>query len=157
MSWNRLVVRRALHDPHGSPAVGLKHEKETSWAVVKIRPEKFMLVRDLNSLPVRYRCSALPVSQRSWVQIPNRPYFFWPYFHYCWGSVHYCEGHFHIYVFIRSSPIWFSYIHIQSSRTFVCYVNGRRESRHNWITIIPVSNDNNNNNYNNNNNISIRP
>ena len=34
-----------------------------------------MLVRDLKSLPVRYRCSALPVSQRSWVQIPNRPYF----------------------------------------------------------------------------------
>ena len=40
MGWIRLVVRRALHHPHRSPAVCLKHEKETSWAVVEIRPEK---------------------------------------------------------------------------------------------------------------------
>ena len=123
VGWIRLVVRRALHHIHGSPAVCLKHNKETTWAVVKIRAEKkFMPVRDLSSLPVRYRCSSIPASQRSWVQIPYRLYFFWPYFHYC-------EDRFHICVFIRSSHKWFSDIHSQSSRTFICKVNGRRESK----------------------------
>ena len=55
----------------------------TTWAVVKIRPEK------KNS-------GAAPVSQRAWVQIPYTPeFFFRPYFQYCSSSVHYCEDHFH--------------------------------------------------------------
>ena len=40
-----------------------------------------------------------------------RPYFFRPYFHYNLSSVHYCEDRYHIHFFIRSSHIWFSYIH----------------------------------------------
>ena len=32
-------------------------------------------------------------------------------FHYCSSSAYYCEDRFHIHVFIRSSQIWFSYIH----------------------------------------------
>ena len=31
--------------------------------------------------------------------------------HYCSNRVHYCEDRFQIHVFIRSSHIWFSYIH----------------------------------------------
>ena len=38
----------------------------TTWAVVKIRPEKkFRPVRDLNPWPLRYRCSALPTELTS--------------------------------------------------------------------------------------------
>ena len=56
--------------------------------------------------------STAPVSQRSWVQIPYRPEFFSGLiFTTCSSSVHYCEDRFHIHVFIRSSRIWFSYIH----------------------------------------------
>ena len=34
-----------------------------------------------------------------------------PYFHYNLSCVHYCEDRSHIHSFIRSSHIWFSYIH----------------------------------------------
>ena len=91
--------------------------------------KKVMPVRDLNSWPVRYRCSALPVSHRSCSNPVQVWTFFWPYFHYCSGSVHYCGDRFHIYVFIPSSHIWFSYIHSQFESTFICNVNGRREGR----------------------------
>ena len=47
--------------------------------------------------------STAPVSQRSWVQIPYRPEFFFR------PSFHYCERRYHIHVFIRSSNIWLSY------------------------------------------------
>ena len=42
----------------------------TTWAVVKIRPEKkFRPVRDLNPWPLRYRCSALPTELRSQLEV----------------------------------------------------------------------------------------
>ena len=45
--------------------------------------------------------------------------FFRPYFHYCSSSVRYCEDRFLIRVFIRSSHIWFSYIHSHLMRITV--------------------------------------
>ena len=103
-----------------------------------------MPVRDLSSLPVRYWCSSIPASQRSWVQIPYRPYFFWPYFHYC-------EDRFHIYVFIRSSQNDFQTFTVKAlALLFVRWMVGGRVNLK--ITIIPVDNDSNNNNNNNNNN-----
>ena len=46
----------------------------------------------------------------SWVQIPYRPEFFRPYFHYCSSSVHYCKDCLHIQFFICSSLFFFSYL-----------------------------------------------
>ena len=52
--------------------------------------------------------SAAPASQRSWIQIPYRPEFFFsfrPYFHYCSTSVHYREDRFHILAAILVMPL----------------------------------------------------
>ena len=70
----------------------------TTWAVVKIRPEKisglYGIVEVMGSNPVQ-----------AWI-------FFRPYFHYCLRSVHYYEDRFHIHdVFCWSPPISF-FIHI---------------------------------------------
>ena len=102
MGWIRLVVQRALHHLHGSPAVCLQHKKNFLSSKNKAW-KKVMPVRDLNSWPVRYRCSVLPVSHRSFSNPVQVWTFFWPYFHYCSGSVHYCGNRFHIYVFIPRS------------------------------------------------------
>ena len=49
----------------------------TTWAVVKIRPEKNSGLYGIwPPWPLRYRYRTAPVSQRSWVQIPYRPEFF---------------------------------------------------------------------------------
>ena len=104
----------------------------------KIRPEQ-----DLNPWPSRYRCSALlteltkelPVGLlaqlvkhctgiakvmrsnpvRTWI-------FFRPYFHYRSSSVHYCEDRFHIHVFICSSNVWLSYIHIRLLQFYCVFI-----------------------------------
>ena len=67
----------------------------TTWAVVKISPEKSSGLYGIWTYEPM--TSAILVSQRSRDQIPYGPeFFFRPYFHYCSSSVHYCESHFHI-------------------------------------------------------------
>ena len=57
----------------------------------------------------------------SWVQIPYRPEFFRPYFHYCSSSVHYCKDCLHIQFFICSSLFFF---HIYSQ----CFSNEKLDT-----------------------------
>ena len=58
--------------------------------------------------------STAPLSQRSWVQIPHRPeFFFRPYFHYYLSSVHNCQDGFHICFFSRTFT-YMIFIQLQS-------------------------------------------
>ena len=57
----------------------------------------------------------IPVSQRSWVQIPYRPDFFsGPYFHYCLGSVHCREDRFHAHFVINLQFTYKNFIYLLS-------------------------------------------
>ena len=104
----------------------------------KIRPEQ-----DLNPWPSRYRCSALLTELTKELPVgllaqlvkhctgiakvmgsnPVRTWnFFRPYFHYRSSSVHYCEDRFHIHVFICSSNVWLSYIHIRLLQFYCVFI-----------------------------------
>ena len=145
VGWIRLVVRRALHHPHGSPAVCLKHNKETTWAVVKIRAEK-------NSCPygiwAHYLCDTGAVLYRH-----HRGHGFKSRTGFIFSGLIFTTAKI---AFIFAS---LSAVHINDFQTFTVkalallfvrwMVGGRVNLK---ITIIPVDNDGNNNNNNNNNN-----
>ena len=78
----------------------------TTWAVVKIRPEKNS---GLYGIWTHDLCAA-PVSQRSWVQIPYRPEFFSGLIFTTAQVVLITARITFIQVFIRSSNTWLSYI-----------------------------------------------
>ena len=99
----------------------------TTWAVVKIRPEKNS---GLYEIWTHDLCNTAAVFHSAslwwWVKILYRPekFFFRPYFHYCSFSVYYCEDYFHTHVFIHSSNRWLSYIHssnISFCLEFLCF------------------------------------
>ena len=104
----------------------------------KIRPEQ-----DLNPWPLQYRCSTLPTELTNQLHVgllaqlvehctgiakvmgsnPVQAWiFFRPYFHYCSSSVHYCEDRFHIHVFICSSNVLLSYIHIRLLQFYYVFI-----------------------------------